>query len=125
MYQDMSDCKMISCVSATCWFLEPGFVKLLIYDTDEPDEVVVVQKALVEHLDMDPSVTLGVLCDQIIPPEEPMDDEELFVRDRLRSLVLSFLTREAKRAILERCNSQPDGGTEDILINTLWAVGIS
>jgi hypothetical protein len=96
---------------------------LLIYDTDEPDEVVVVQKALVEHLDMDPSVTLGVLCDQIIPPEEPIDEEELFVRDRLRSLVLSFLTKEAKRAILERCKSQPDSATEDILINTLWAVG--
>ena len=82
-----------------------------------------VKKALIEHLDMDPSITLGVLCDQLVPPEEPMDEEELFIRDRLRSLVLSFITGEAKRAILDRHASKPESGIEEILVNALWAVG--
>lgn len=80
-----------------------------------------VKKALTEHLDMDPRVTLGVLCDQIIPPEEPMDEEEQAIRDRLRSLVLSFLTGEAKRAIVER-HAVPGSTAEDVLVSCLLEV---
>lgn len=90
--------------------------------TDEPDEVVVVKKALTEHLDMDPRVTLGVLCDQIAPLDEPMDEEEQNIRDHLRSLVLSFLSGEAKRAIVER-HAVPGSGAEEVLINGLLTVG--
>ena len=89
--------------------------------TDEPHEVIVVKKALTEHLDMDPKVTLGVLCDQVSPPNEPMDDEEQNIRDRLRSLVLSFLTGEAKRAIVER-HAIPGSVSEKALIDSLHAV---
>ena len=35
--------------------------------SDEPEEVEVVEQQLTEHLDMDPRVTLAVLCDQIFP----------------------------------------------------------
>jgi hypothetical protein len=80
-----------------------------------------VKKALTEHLDMDPKVTLGVLCDQVSPPDESMDDEEQAIRDRLRSLVLSFLTGEAKRAIVER-HAVPLSVAEEVLINSLLGV---
>jgi hypothetical protein len=88
---------------------------------DEPDEVIVVKKALTEHLDMDPRITLGVLCDQIVPPDEPMDEEEQSTRDRLRSLVLSFLSGEAKRAIVER-HANPGSDAEDVLVNGILTV---
>jgi hypothetical protein len=91
---------------------------------DEPEEVTVVKKALTEHLDMDPKVTLGVLCDQVSPPEETMDDEEQVIRDRLRSLVLAFLTGEAKRAIVER-HAVPSSIAEEVLINSLLTVSKS
>ena len=107
---------------------EPTFFLQIIYPawllmcvTDEPDEVGVVKKALVEHLDMDPFVTLGVLCDQIVPPEEPTDDEEQQIRDRLRSLVISFLTGEAKRTILRHA-SRPGSDVEDVLVDELLVV---
>lgn len=70
---------------------------------------------------MDPRVTLGVLCDQIAPPDEPMDEEEQGIRDRLRSLVLSFLTGEAKRAIVER-HALPGSGAEEVLVNSVLGV---
>jgi hypothetical protein len=96
-------------------------LRCLITFEDEPDEVGFVKKALSEHLDMDPPVTLGVLCDQIVPPHEPMDDEELQIRDRLRSLVISFLTGEAKRAILRHAN-RPGSEAEAVLVNQLLVV---
>lgn len=80
-----------------------------------------MKKQLTEHLDMDPKVTLGVLCDQISPPDESMDDEEQAIRDRLRSLVLSFLTGEARRAIVER-HAVPSSVAEEVLINRLLSV---
>lgn len=88
---------------------------------DEPNEVVVVKRALQEHLDLDPGVTLGVLCDQIVPPEDAMEEEDLSLRDRLRSLVLSFLTGEAKRAIVERL-ALPGTDAESVLIGGLLNV---
>ena len=70
---------------------------------------------------MDPRVTLGVLCDQILPSEAPTDEEELFMRDRLRSLVLSFLTGEAKRVIVEG-HAMVGSTFETVLIQSLHSV---
>lgn len=71
---------------------------------DDPLEVSVVKTSLLKHLELDPVVTISVLCDQLLPPiyppDEPIDVEEQVIRDRLRSLVLSFLTGEAKRSII-------------------------
>lgn len=69
--------------------------------SDEPEEVEVVEQQLTEHLDMEPQITLGVLCDQIVPLEDNPDEDQA-VRDRLRSLVLGFMVGRAKRAIVER-----------------------
>jgi hypothetical protein len=92
---------------------------------DEPDEVVVVKQALIAHLDLDPRVTLAVLCDQVMPAAESMmDPDELYMRDRLRTLVLAFLTGEAKEAIVER-HAVPDSEAEDVLVGGLLEVGPS
>lgn len=85
--------------------------------------MTVVKRALTQHLDMDPAVTLGVLCDQIVPLDEPMDDEERAIRDRLRSLVLTFITGEAKRAIIERHTSTDGSAAEEVLVSGLLKVG--
>ncbi|EDR11444.1 uncharacterized protein LACBIDRAFT_313616 [Laccaria bicolor S238N-H82] len=84
---------------------------------DEPDEVLVVKKALTEHLDMDPKVTLGVLCDQIVPPDEGVDEEEKQIRDRLRELVLSFLSGEAKRTVIR--HAVAGSPSEELLLSSL------
>ncbi|RDB16769.1 Apoptosis inhibitor 5 [Hypsizygus marmoreus] len=100
------------------WVKRNTDVLVQLLQSHEPDEVIVVKKALTEHLDMDPKVTLGVLCDQIAPPEEPMDEEDQAIRSRLRHLVLSFLTGEAKRAIVER-HALPGTAAEEVLISSL------
>ncbi len=84
--------------------------------------MTVVKRALTQHLDMDPVVTLGVLCDQIVPSDEPLDDEEQSIRDRLRSLVLAFLTGEAKRPLVERHANTVESPAEQILVSGLFKV---
>lgn len=88
---------------------------------DEPEEVAVVKVALLKHLDMDPPVTLGVLCDQIVPPEEDLDDDERQTRERLRSLVLSFLATDAMGAI-QRYTDPPGSEAEHVLVTQLILV---
>ncbi|KAH9916838.1 uncharacterized protein B0H18DRAFT_1036990 [Fomitopsis serialis] len=97
------------------WVKRNADVLVQLLQSDEQDEVSVVKRMLSEHLDMDPAVTLGVLCDQIVPPDEPMDEEEQAIRTRLRSLVLSFMTGEAKRAV-ERHTSTPGSAAEETLV---------
>lgn len=71
-------------------------------------------------MDLDPRATLGVLCDQITPPDPTtIDEEEREVRGRLSRLVLSFITKDAKRAILERHAHAQGGSVETILIDGL------
>lgn len=72
---------------------------------------------------MDPTITLGVICDQIVPPDEPLDEEEQAIRDRLRSLVLAFLAGEAKRSLVERHASIAGSPAEQVLVNSLFKVG--
>ena len=80
----------------------------------------VIKKALIEHLDMDPVTTLSVLCDQIQPVED-LDEEEQATRDRLRSLVLAFLTQEAHRAVTER-HAVRDSEAESVLVRGILQV---
>ncbi|OBZ71046.1 Apoptosis inhibitor 5-B [Grifola frondosa] len=102
------------------WVKRNADVLVQLLQSDEPEEVVVVKKSLTTHLDMDPAVTLGVLCDQIVPPDEPMDEEEQAIRDRLRSLVFAYVTGEAKRAIVERHTSVPGSPAEEVLVSGLF-----
>lgn len=99
-----------------------ALVGLLTTSLDEPEEVAVVKKSLTEHLDMDPVVTLGVLCDQIVPVEEDLNEEEQAMRDRLRFLVLSFLTGEAHRRITERHAHSPSSPAEEVLVSGILKV---
>lgn len=94
---------------------------LLIAFIDEPEEVAVVKSALLKHLDLDPPVTLGVLCDQIVPPEEEMDEYERQTREGLRSLVISFLATDASGAI-EKYTDPPGSEAEQILVDQLTLV---
>lgn len=89
----------------------------------ELEEVAVVKGALLKHLDMDPPVTLGVLCDQIVPPEEDLDDDERQTRERLRLLVLSFLATDAAGAI-QKYTDPPGSEAEHILVTQLFLVCI-
>lgn len=77
-----------------------------------------VKKALVEHLKIDPKATIGVLCDQLAAQDDTHDDEEIFIRTRLRSLVLAFMTGEAKQSI---CGHHV-GLDEQMLYEGLFAV---
>jgi hypothetical protein len=71
---------------------------------------------------MDPGVTLGVLCDQIIPPEYTIDEEEQQIRDRLRSLVIAFLKVDAAEAIIRKYTKTPGTDTENVLVGQLLTV---
>jgi len=101
----------------SCFILRPPL-------PDEPREVAVVKTALIQHLELDSKVTLGVLCDQIVPPDDPIEDEDKLIRERLRRLVIAFLAEEAREPLLSRLRSQGDSGVEQehALIDTLLKV---
>ena len=90
---------------------------------DEPHELSRIKRALQEHLDMDASVTLSVLCDQILQPDEPIDEEEQQLRDRSRSLVMAFLTGDIKSHIVER-HAKPGTHAEQVLVSQLLLVRV-
>jgi hypothetical protein len=91
---------------------------------DEPEEVAVVKTALIQHLEFDSKVTLGVLCDQIVPPDDPMEDEDRTIRERLRALVVAFLAEDARQPLLSQLQRQGRRAAdqEDSLIDTLIKV---
>ncbi|KAG2095510.1 hypothetical protein BD769DRAFT_1516823 [Suillus cothurnatus] len=101
------------------WIKRNSDVLVQLLQSDEPEEVSVVKTALCDHLDMDPGVTLGVLCDQIIPPEYTIDEEEQQIRDRLRSLVIAFLKVDAAEAIIRKYTKTPGTDTENVLVGQL------
>ena len=49
-------------------YLVDGTFSLL---PDMPEEVVVANTALIQHLELDSGVTLSILCHQIIHPRDP------------------------------------------------------
>jgi hypothetical protein len=60
----------------------------------------VVETAIFQHLELDSEITLSVLCDQIIPVDVPMEDEDKVTRERLRTLVVAFFPEDARRPLL-------------------------
>ena len=94
---------------------------------DEPREVAVVKTALIQHLEMNSKVSLGVLCDQIVPPDDPIEDEDKLIRERLRRLVIAFLAEEAREPLVSRLKSQGDSGAEQelALVDTLLKVTVA
>jgi hypothetical protein len=64
-------------------------------------------------------------CDQIVPPDDPIEDEDKLIRERLRQPVIMFLAEEAREPLLSRLQSQRgDGGVEQelALVDTLLKV---
>lgn len=58
------------------------------YGTDDPEEIIYIRQGLEQHLAIDPSVTMSVLCDQLSWTEDEQGN-----REQLRTLVLEFLAR--------------------------------
>ncbi|KAH9024762.1 hypothetical protein EDB85DRAFT_1986667 [Lactarius pseudohatsudake] len=73
---------------------------------DEPEEVAVIKMILIQHLELDSKVTLGVLCDQIVPPDDPMEDEDKTIRERLEALVVAFLAQDTRKPLLAQLQGQ-------------------
>ncbi|KAG6837713.1 hypothetical protein H0H93_003515 [Arthromyces matolae] len=96
-------------------------VLIQLLQSDERDEVEIVKKALLDHLELDPKVTLGVICDQMSPLDDSVDDDEKEIRDRMRKVVLRFLTEDARKVIVERC-AIPGSDAEESLLENMLAV---
>ncbi|KAJ3996787.1 hypothetical protein F5050DRAFT_47190 [Lentinula boryana] len=110
------------------WVKRNADVLVQLLQSDDPNEVTMVRKALVDHLQFDARVTLGVLCDQVIPPDDLADLEELSMRDSLRTLVLSFITSELKKGQLVRYmppGSEAEATLLDGLISAIPKLGES
>jgi hypothetical protein len=95
-----------------------------LFSSDEPAEVAVVKTAIIQHLELDSKITLSVLCDQIVPPDEPIEGDDKVTRERLRTLVVAFLAEDARRPLLIKLQGQGDSCVEQeqALIDTLLKV---
>ncbi|KAL4078267.1 hypothetical protein V8B97DRAFT_2003508 [Scleroderma yunnanense] len=101
------------------WVKRNADVLVQLLQSDEPEEVAVVKTALLKHLDMDPPVVLGVMCDQVVPPEDDLDESERQTRERLRFLVLSFLSSDALGVIVKKYANPPGSEAEQMLVSQL------
>jgi hypothetical protein len=72
----------------------------------------VVKTAIIRHIKLDTKITLSVLCNQIVPPDVPMEDEDKVTRERLRTLVVVFLAEDAWRPLLSKLHGQGDSCVE-------------
>ena len=59
-----------------------------VEETDDPEEIIHIRQGLEQHLAIEPSVTMSVLCDQLSWAEDDQGN-----RAQLRTLVLEFLAR--------------------------------
>ncbi|KAJ3971157.1 apoptosis inhibitory protein 5-domain-containing protein, partial [Lentinula raphanica] len=102
------------------WVKRNADVLVQLLQNDDQNEVNLVRKALFQHLQFDAQVTLGVLCDQIVPSDDLSDPEELVMRDHLRSLVLTFIASEVKGKRLLRL-MPAEGEAEVALLDGLFS----
>lgn len=101
------------------WVKRNADVLVQLLQSDEPEEAAVVKIALLKHLDMDPPAVLGVMCDQVVPLEEDLDETERQTRERLRSLVITFLATDALGVIVEKHTDPPGSEAEQTLVSQL------
>jgi hypothetical protein len=62
-----------------------------VEETEDSEEIIHIRQGLEQHLTIEPSVTMTVLCDQLLWTED-----ELGNREQLRTLVLEFLARSVR-----------------------------
>ncbi|KAI6002868.1 apoptosis inhibitory protein 5-domain-containing protein [Pisolithus albus] len=101
------------------WVKRNADVLVQLLQCDEPEEAAVVKIALLKHLDMDPPAVLGVMCDQVVPLEEDLDETERQTRERLRSLVITFLATDALGVIVGKYTDSPGSEAEQTLVSQL------
>ncbi|KAH9010697.1 hypothetical protein EDB85DRAFT_1198159 [Lactarius pseudohatsudake] len=88
------------------WLERNVDVLVQLLQSDEPEEVAVIKMVLIQHLELDSKVTLGVLCDQIVPPDDPMEDEDKTIRERPEALVVAFLTHDPGSLSSRSCRTK-------------------
>ncbi|KAF9792509.1 apoptosis inhibitory protein 5-domain-containing protein [Thelephora terrestris] len=66
-------------------------VLVQLLQCDDPEEIIHIREGLEQHLAIDPSVTMAVLCDQLSWTEDEQGN-----REQLRTLVLEFLARSIR-----------------------------
>ncbi|KAF9653214.1 hypothetical protein BDM02DRAFT_3183159 [Thelephora ganbajun] len=66
-------------------------VLVQLLQCDDPEEIIHIRQGLEQHLAIDPSVTMSVLCDQLSWAEDEQGN-----REQLRTLVLEFLARSIR-----------------------------
>jgi hypothetical protein len=57
-------------------------------------------RLIVQHLELGSKITLSILCDQIIPADDPMEDEDKVIREQLPTLVVAFFLEDLRRPLL-------------------------
>ncbi|KAH9026698.1 hypothetical protein EDB83DRAFT_2230315, partial [Lactarius deliciosus] len=100
-------------------------VLVQLLQIDEPEEVTVIEMVLIQHLGLGRTkVALGILCDQIVPPDDSMEDEDKTIRKRSEALVVAFLAQDPRKPVLAQLQGQRRGaaGQEDAPIDTLIKV---
>lgn len=85
---------------------------------DDQEEVAVVKRAILDHINMDPDRSLQVLCDQCVFELDGLDEEEKGLRSRLRTLVIVFLANDAK-TMIERVVKAKELKADEILFKGL------
>ena len=58
-----------------------------------------MKRALQEHVDLDPLGTIEILSDQCAASRDEVDEDEANVRERIRALVLQFLSEKFRVCI--------------------------
>lgn len=84
---------------------------------DEPVELKQIQDSLIAHVKLDPPAAIGVLCDHC-SLEADLGVEEKEDRERLRKLVLLFLSGRAKEAVFAHFHG-PKSEAEEVFRNGL------
>jgi hypothetical protein len=99
----------------------PFFV---LFSSDEPAEVAVVKTAIIQHLELDSKIAPSVLCDQVVPPDDPMEDKDKATWERPPTLVVAFFAEDARRHLLTKLQGQGDSCVEQeqVLTDTLLKV---
>ncbi|KAH9024750.1 hypothetical protein EDB85DRAFT_1986423, partial [Lactarius pseudohatsudake] len=81
------------------WLEQNVDVLVQLLQSDDPEEIAVIKMALIQHLELDSKVTLGILCDQIVPPDDPMEDEDKTIHKRPEALVVAFLAQDPRKPL--------------------------
>ncbi|KIJ39419.1 hypothetical protein M422DRAFT_781003 [Sphaerobolus stellatus SS14] len=99
------------------WTRRNTDVLVQLLQSDEPVELKQIKDSLIAHIKLDPPATIGVLCDHC-SLDADLTAEEKEDREKLRKLVLLFLSNGAKKEVFSHFR-EPGSEAEDVLRNGL------